>query len=138
VSNLLLLVVAFIGLRFFIKILSIKKEFLIPAVVVLCVIGAFAINNNIFDVWIMLGMGFIWYAVGKFGFPQSPLIIALILGPMAEREFRRSLVLSNGSYSIFWESPIVVALVTLAMITLFMPILKPIFMKVMKAVKPAK
>ncbi|MCL2618215.1 MAG: tripartite tricarboxylate transporter permease [Defluviitaleaceae bacterium] len=137
VSNLLLLVVAFIGLRFFIKILSIKKEFLIPAVVVLCVIGAFAINNNIFDVWVMLIMGFIWYAVGKFGFPQSPLIIALILGPMAEREFRRSLVLSNGSYSIFWESPIVVVLVTLAMITLFMPVLKPIFLKIFKPAKPA-
>ncbi|MCL2616796.1 MAG: tripartite tricarboxylate transporter permease [Defluviitaleaceae bacterium] len=138
IANLVLLVVAFLGLRFFIKLLSIKKEFLIPAVVVLCVIGALAINNNVFDVWVMLIMGFIWYVVGKFNFPQSPLIIALILGPMAEREFRRSLVLSSGSYSIFWESPIVVVLVTLALVTLFMPVLKPLYKKVLAVAKPAK
>jgi len=129
VTNLLLLVIAFIGLRFFMKILTLKKEFLIPGVVILCVIGALAINNNFFDVWVMVFMGFLWYILTKCGFPQSPLIIALILGPMAEREFRRSLIISNGSYSIFFESPIVVILVSIAMITLFMPVLKPMYRK---------
>ena len=129
VANLLLLVVAFIGLRFFVKVLSIKKEFLIPIVILLCVIGSFAINNNIFDVWVMLVFGFIWYILGKLNFPQSPLVIALILGPMAEREFRRSLVLSNGDFAIFYTSPIVLVLVSVAILSLIVPLVRPLLAK---------
>lgn len=132
VTKLLLLVVAFLGLRLFVKVLSLKKSYLIPTIIVLCIIGAFAINNSVFDVWIMLIVGFLWYIASKCGFAQSPIIIALILGPMAEREFRRSLVLSSGDYAIFYTSPIVVVLVSLALITLFMPVIKPLIKKFKK------
>ena len=130
VAQAILLVVAFLGLRLFIKVLSIKKEFLIPLIIILCVIGSLAINNNMFDVWIMMGMGLIWYFALKFGFPQSPLIIGLILGPMAEREFRRSLVISNGDFAIFYQSPIVVFLVTVAILSMLSPVLKPLWRRV--------
>ena len=129
VTKLLLLFVAFAGLRLFVKVLSLKQEFLISTVIILCVIGSFAINNNIFDVWVMLVAGFLWFALGKCGFPQSPLVIALILGPMAEREFRRSLVLSNGDFAIFYTSPIVIVLVTIAAISLIFPLVHPFIKK---------
>ncbi len=124
VANLLLLVIAFIGIRFFIKVLSVRKEYLAPAIMILCVVGSFAINNNIFDVGIMLVMGIVGYFLNKFDYPQSPLIIALILGPMAEREFRRSLVLSNGDYSIFFNSPIFLFFMGIALLSLVFPIIK--------------
>ena len=124
VTKILLLIIAFAGIRLFVKVLSLKKAYLIPTIFVLCVIGSFAINNSIFDVGVMMIVGFMWYFASKCGFAQSPIIIALILGPMAEREFRRSLVLSNGDLAIFYTSPIVVVLFSLAMITLFMPVIK--------------
>ena len=125
VSQVVLFIVALLGLRIFIKVLSIKKEFLIPLIIILCVIGALAINNNMFDVYVMIAFGVLWYFAQKFGFPQSPLIIGLILGPMAESEFRRSLVISNGDFAIFYTSPIVVALLTVAFLSIIAPALKP-------------
>ena len=118
VAILLLLVIAFVGMKFFVKALSIKKMYLAPIIILLSVVGSFAINNNIFDVWVMLVFGFLGYFFNKFKYPQSPLIIALILGPMAEREFRRALVLSNGSYDIFYTSPIFLLFITMSIISI--------------------
>jgi putative tricarboxylic transport membrane protein len=72
----------------------------------------------------MLIAGLVGYLLSKGGFPLSPIVLALILGPMAEGNFRRSLVMSQGSYAIFFQRPISAAFILIAVVSLFYPIIK--------------
>lgn len=73
---------------------------------VLCVFGAYAVNNSIFDVTVMFIMGVVGFGMRKLGMPAAPFLIAFILGPLAEDNFRQSLLLSKGDWSIFFSSVI--------------------------------
>ncbi len=123
-ANVFMLILGLSGLRAFVKIVSIPRQVLVPVIMVLCTVGSYAINNNFNDVIVMLIAGVIGYFLTKGGFPLSPIVLALILGPMAEGNFRRSLVMSNGSYAIFLERPIALAFIVIAVISLFLPIIK--------------
>ena len=97
---------------------------LITIIFTLCIVGSYAINSSLFDVFIMLIFGFIGYLMQKADIPISPAVLGLILGPMAESHFRRSLLLSEGNFNIFFQSPISIFFFIMAIITLFSPILK--------------
>jgi putative tricarboxylic transport membrane protein len=122
-ANLLILLYGFLGIRIFTKILSIPKVVLTPIILVLCIVGSYALGNNFFDVWIMLIAGIIGYFMNRYDISTSPVILALILGPMLEANLRRSLVLSNGDISIIFTRPISLTLIALAILTLFYPLL---------------
>jgi putative tricarboxylic transport membrane protein len=77
-------------------------------------VGAYAMRGNLADVWLMLGFGVLGYAMQRGGYPMAPLILALILGPMAEENYRRALVMSDGSHAIFLTRPIAGSLLGLA------------------------
>jgi putative tricarboxylic transport membrane protein len=123
-ANLIMLILGLSGQRLFVKIVSIPKQILTPAIIVLCTVGTFAINNNFNDILVMLVAGLVGYLLSKGGFPLSPIVLALILGPMAEGNFRRSLVMSQGSYAIFFQRPISAAFILIAVVSLFYPIIK--------------
>ncbi|GAA0321496.1 tripartite tricarboxylate transporter permease [Bacillus carboniphilus] len=123
VANILMLIFGLSGIRLFTKILKVPKNTLAVAILVLSVVGSYAISNNFFDVYTMLGAGIIGYFMKKFGFPASPIVLALILGPMAESEMRRALVMSEGSYSIFLTRPISLTFIILAILSLVVPII---------------
>lgn len=123
VANILMLVFGLSGIRLFTKILKVPRNILAGIIVVLSVVGAYAIGNNFFDVFTMLGAGIIGYFMKKFGFPASPVVLALILGPMAESEMRRALVMSEGSYDIFLTRPISLVLIVLSVLSLLLPLL---------------
>lgn len=127
IANILMAVFGISGIRIFTKILNVPKVGLAPIIIIISMIGAFALNNNYFDVFVMLVAGIIGYFMKKYGFPASPLVLALILGPMAESEFRRTLVMSEGSYSIFLSHPIAMTLIILAAFTLFLPLVGKLF-----------
>lgn len=124
VGNVLMLISGLLGIRLFIKVLSVPKNILTPLIFVLCIVGSYAMNNRFFDVGVMLASGVIGYIFMKLDFPASPIILALILGPMAESNLRRSLIMSGGNYSIFFTRPISAFLLTLALITFITPFLK--------------
>lgn len=123
VANILMAIFGIAGIRLFTKILNVPKVGLAPIIIVISMVGAYALNNNYFDVYVMLIAGIIGYFMKKYEFPASPLVLALILGPMAESELRRTLVMSEGSYSFFLERPIAMVLIVLAISTLFLPII---------------
>jgi len=77
-------------------------------------VGAYSMNNSIFDVWVCIGFGIIGYIMQKVDMPSSPIILAVILGPMAESNLRRALVFSGGHASILFSRPIAVVLMVLA------------------------
>lgn len=111
-------------LRFMGKILQMPKSILTPAILALCVVGTYAINNSMFDIGIMLIAGVIGYFMQKWDFPPSPIVLALIMGPMAESSFRRALSLSSGSYDFLYTRPITAAFLLIALSTLSYPVFR--------------
>lgn len=124
IANLLFLIFGLLGIRVFIKIIQIKPYILTPIIFVLCIIGSFALRNNIFDVGAMLVISVIGYFFVYLEIPIAPIVLALILGPMFESNLRRSLLLSKGSFSIFFTRPISLFFILLAVISLLWPILR--------------
>ena len=125
VANVFMLILGFLGQPLFVKIVSIPKRILVPVIIVMCTVGSFAINNNYYDIIIMLIAGIVGYFMSKGGYPLSPIVLALILGPMAEGNFRRSLVMSQGSYSIFFRRPFS-AFIFIGILSLSWPIISHI------------
>ena len=108
IGSIAMLLIEFYGLRGFVALLKIKKKFLLPSIFLFCVIGAFGINNRIFDVWTVLLFGVVGYLFNKMDIPSSPFILGFIIGPMAEVNLRRGLMLSQGSFEPFVTSPVAV------------------------------
>jgi putative tricarboxylic transport membrane protein len=94
--------------RFTVKILGVNKKILMPIIYVLCVIGAFLINHNMFDVRIMFVFGLIGFLLRKVDFPSAPFLLGVILGPMADSNLRRALIISDGSLAPMFARPICV------------------------------
>lgn len=123
----IMLLMGLFASRYFARVVEIPREILTPIILVLCIVGSYAINNSFFDVIIMAVAGVVGYFTQKYDFPASPIVLALILGPMAESQFRRALALSNGSYDIFYTRPIPLVLLLLSAITLLTPIVKAVW-----------
>ena len=110
IANLFMILFLFFGMRGFVKILSIPRHILMPIIIVLCVVGAFAENNRIFDMWALLFFGIIGYLLLKFKFPITPIILGFILGPIAELNLRRGLMTTQGDFLPFITQPIPMAI----------------------------
>jgi putative tricarboxylic transport membrane protein len=107
-------------------ILRIPFAIIAPVIVVICAIGAYTVHNNIFDVYMMVVFGVVGYLFKKLKYPLAPLVLALVLGDMAETAFRQSMLLSKGQLSIFWSNPLVGSIVTLALLLLAWPLISRI------------
>ncbi|MEM9061005.1 MAG: tripartite tricarboxylate transporter permease [Pseudomonadota bacterium] len=105
-SSAYLLLIGKLSIRLISRIADVPHRLLFPIVLILCVYGAYAINNTIFDVSVMFLMGAVGYLMLRLDIPAAPFLIAFILGPLLEDNFRQSLLLSKGDYSIFFSSVI--------------------------------
>lgn len=115
IANLILLLLGAIGVRFFYRVAKIPGVYLYPTIFSLCCIGAFAVNTQIFDVYAMVGFGFMGYIMHKLKFPVAPVLLALILGPMTESNLRRGLVAAGGNYWNFFMRPITLIVLGLSL-----------------------
>jgi putative tricarboxylic transport membrane protein len=118
-----LMVLAFVPL--FAAILRIPFAILTPLIVVVCAIGSYAVHNSMIDIWYMLLFGVIGYVFKKLDYPLAPLVLALVLGDLAENALRQSLIMSQGSLSIFFTRPIAGAITALALFFFVLPALSP-------------
>ena len=105
-SSIFLFLIGKASIRIISKIADIPHRVLFPIVLVLCVFGSYAVNNNIFDVGVMFLMGLVGFLMLKLKIPAAPFLIAFILGPLLEDNFRQSLLLSRGDLLVFFSSPI--------------------------------
>ncbi len=126
VANVLMLILGLVLMRFYVKALNVANWFITPAILILCVVGSFAINKSYFDVIVMFAFGILGYFLTKMKVPVSPIVLAFILGPLAEKNFRRALLISRGKYTVFFTRPLTVILFVLAIISLLLPTLKPL------------
>lgn len=111
VANVLFLGIGLVITKYAPLILSIRKEILMPIVMVLCVVGSFALQNSMFDVCVMLAAGALGYVLRSLGFPVGPVVIGIVLGTLADSEFRRSIIISQGNVlGTFLTRPVAVVL----------------------------
>ena len=118
-----LIVLAFVP--FFAAILRIPFAILTPLIVVICAVGSYAVHNSMIDIWYMLIFGVIGYVFKKLDYPLAPLVLALVLGDMAENALRQSLIMSQGSLVIFFARPISGLITAVAIFFFAMPVLTP-------------
>lgn len=118
-SSVCLLMIGGFAIRGFRFISKIPKSLLLPSVLVLCVYGCYAINNTLFDVGVMFVMGWLGFFLFRSGIPAPPFLIAFILGPLFEDNFRQAMLMSNGDLSILVRSPITWFFWAATLLTLF-------------------
>ncbi|WP_342536790.1 tripartite tricarboxylate transporter permease [Sporosarcina sp. FSL K6-3508] len=104
-------------------IMKVPKDLLGATVVVLCFTGAFAFKNSLFDFWIIIVFGVIGFIFNRLNIPFSALILAVVLGKLLEKSYHQSMVLSNGSYSIFFEKPISLTLLIVSFLFIAWPVI---------------
>ncbi|WZL81173.1 tripartite tricarboxylate transporter permease [Vallitaleaceae bacterium 9-2] len=123
-ANVAMFIVGTLGVKFFAKVITVNKNILIPTVFVLSLVGAYSMRNSAFDLWVAIIFGVIGYFMQRYDFPVSPILLSLILGPMAESNLRRALLISKGSWAIIFTRPISIALLVLAILSLVSALIK--------------
>jgi putative tricarboxylic transport membrane protein len=108
----------------FVQVLKVKRPYLLAVISVLAVAGSYAVDFTMLAVWTMLIFGILAYLMRKFGFPVILVLLAIVLGPILEGQFRRALVISGGDPSVFFTRPLSLIFVLLAVLMLFSPLIQ--------------
>ena len=122
VGNVMLLVLNLPLIGLWIKILKIPYNLLFPLIILFCFLGAYSLNNNIYDVLVMIIFGVFGYLMRKYEYEGAPFLLALVLGPMLENAFRQSLI--YGDPFIFFNRPISAVLICVSLFLLISPLFK--------------
>lgn len=105
-------------------ILKVPYKILMPIIVVLCVVGSFSLNNATYDVLVALGFGVLGYFMKQYGYPGAPLVLGVILGPIAEQNLNRAMLTSNNSIAILFQRPISCAFLVLSVLSIAWPFIR--------------
>lgn len=125
VASLLNLLIGYCGLNLYTRAIRLPRSVIFPTILVLCVMGAYAINNSLFDVWVMLAFGLFGYLMRRLEFPLPPFLIAFILGPMLESYLRQSIEMFYGDLTIFLTRPLSAVFLALAALSILVSALRP-------------
>lgn len=120
-ANVLFLFVGLGGARMISKVLNVHPGLLYPMIALMCIVGTYAARNFIFDVVILLIFGVMGYGFSKIGIPAAPMVLGVILGPIVESNFRRALVISEGSITPFFTRPISATFMILTILIFISP-----------------
>ncbi len=127
VGNSLLLLMNIFLIPLFVAMLRVPYSIMMGFIVIFASIGAYSVNNNMFDVWMMVGFGLLGYAMKKLQYPIVPLVLAMVLGRIAENSLRQALLISAGSIDIFFR-PITFTFLFVALLAYLSPVIR-IFLK---------
>ena len=122
IASVLTFVVGRFGIQVFELLLKLSYSIIATFIILLSLLGAFAVDNNIFNVWIMLIFGVVGYLMKIFDFSVPSLILGIVLGPLMEESFRRHLLLNNGNYMSFFHSPITVIILSVSLLAILLPL----------------
>ncbi len=127
IGNLMLLVLNIPLIGIWVRILTVPKKLLFPAVIFFICVGVYSVNNNPFDVLMVIVFGLVGYVMNAFQYPTAPLLMGFILGPLVEQHFRRALLFSRGDLTTFIDRPISAAFLAaslLLLLTMALPLIK--------------
>jgi len=122
IGNAMLLVLNMPMIGMWVQVLKLPYRILFPLILMFCIVGVFASGNAAFDVFVMVVFGVLGYLMRKFGYEPAPLVLAFVLGPMLENNLRKSLILSQGDFTVFLERPISAVCLLLAAVALLAPL----------------
>jgi len=128
-GNIVGLILVLTTVPLFASILRIPFSIIAPVILVICAIGAYTVNNNVFDVLMMMVFGVLGYLLKKTNYPLAPLVLAIVLGDSAEEAFRQSLLASGGSLMVFWSNPLVSTIMGLGFVAGLWPLIALLFSK---------
>jgi putative tricarboxylic transport membrane protein len=135
-GNVVGLLIVLTTVPLFAAILRIPFAVVAPVILVICAIGAYTVQNAVFDVVMMLGFGVIGYVFKKLDYPLAPLVLALVLGDLAESSFRQSMIGGNGTIAVFWSNPLVASITALALLMLFWPVMSQLVQRALRRTRP--
>ncbi len=124
VANIFALLINISFIPLFIKVLKTPFTILAPVIFVLCLVGGYAPTQDLHDVWLMLIFGIVGYLMRKLDYPMAPVVLAVVLGPLAEPALRQSLLISNGSFMIFLDRPMAAVITVIAALLFVLPLFK--------------
>ena len=124
IGNLILLLMNLFLIPLFVMVLRIPYTILMGFIVIFASVGAFTVNNNLFDVWMMLGFGVLGYLMKKLRYPIVPLVLGLVLGRLAENSLRQALTITGGNFSIFFTRPISALFIIAAILAYLTPVIR--------------
>ncbi|MCP4669656.1 MAG: hypothetical protein GY849_25260, partial [Deltaproteobacteria bacterium] len=122
-ANILVFPLRLLGAPLFSRVIALSRQFLWPLVVVFCVIGSYSMTSTMMGAYIMLVFGVFGYVMKKFGFPPGPLILGVILGPIAESNLHRALLISK-DHMLGLFSPLAVMLLAAALFSVVFPLIQ--------------
>ena len=128
-GNMILIAMSIFAIPLFVKFLDIPYVNVVPVIVLLCVIGAFAINASIIETWILILSGLIGFAMKKYGYSPAATVLALVLGSMAEETFLQTYIISQGTMNLFWERPVSLVLFVVLLTVIFVPLVLSVLKK---------
>ncbi len=131
-ANLFTLLINIAFIPVFIKVLKTPFTILAPVIFILCLIGGYAPTQDMHDVWLMIVFGITGYLMRKLDYPLAPAVLAIVLGPLAEPALRQSLIISEGSFMIFFERVYAGPIMVAALILLFLPLFKKVYDRIRK------
>ena len=120
----LMFVLGTVGAKGFIYILRLPTQLLAPMIMLMSVVGVYAIHNSLFEVWMMLGFGLLGFAMEKLNIPTAPTVLAVILGPMAEEALRRTLLISGGNFGALFSGVISWILISMIVLSAGIPLFR--------------
>ena len=129
IGNIMLLILNLPLIGIFVQLLKIPSGILYPLIIAISVIGAYAINGSMIDLYLILLFGVIGYVFDKIDIPVAPLVLSLVLGGMMEQSFRQAMTISGGNPKIFFGSAITITLVVMSVISILLPFILPMIKK---------
>lgn len=117
IAAVLMLAICLVSMRAFLRVTDVPQYVIVPVVLAFCVVGAFALNNRITDVWLLAGIGVVGYVLRKLDYPLAPLVLGVILGPIAETNLRRALM-ADADWTAFVTRPVSAGLLVLAVVSI--------------------
>ncbi len=132
VGNIMLLFLNIPLIGLWVRLLSIPYHLLYPGILIFICIGVYSADNNVFDIYVVLGFGVLGYLMRRYGFPATPVLLGFVLGPLLEEHFRRAMLLSHGDLTVFFQRPISAVFLCLSLLMLlsvFLPGLRRRFGK---------
>jgi putative tricarboxylic transport membrane protein len=122
-GNIFLLILNLPLIGLWVKVLKVPYRILFPIITLFCIIGVYTTSYQVADIVLMLFFGLMGWGMRKYDYEAAPLVLAMVLGPMIEKSLRQALIVSNGSFKIFFSTPLAAILMTAALILLFSPLL---------------
>jgi putative tricarboxylic transport membrane protein len=129
IGNIFLIILNMPLIGLWVKLLKVPYKVLMPLILTISATGIFATDNNVFDMWVMFFFGILGYVMRKLDFPAAPMVLALVIGRLVEMSLRQSLTISHGSISIFFTRPISGVLTVVAILSLFSPLLRILWIR---------